>query len=46
MALIGDQWRRLDALELLVGEIQSIQIDENNDNLSLSIRNALEVSNF
>jgi hypothetical protein len=41
---MADLWRRLDALELLVDEITSIQIDGNNENSSLSIRNALEVS--
>jgi hypothetical protein len=39
---MADMWRRLDALELLVEEITSIQADGNNDDLSLSIRNAIE----
>jgi hypothetical protein len=41
---MADMWRRMDALELLVDEITSIQTDGNNENSSLSIRNALEVS--
>ena len=39
----GDQRRRLDAIELLVGEITSTQIDWNSDSIPLAIRNALEV---
>lgn len=40
----GDQRRRLDAIELLVGEITSTQSDWNSDSIPLAIRNALEVS--
>jgi hypothetical protein len=39
----GDQRRRLDAIELLVGEITSTQPDWNSDCIPLAIRNALEV---
>lgn len=39
----GDQRRRLDAIELLVGEITSTQNDWNSDSIPLAIRNALEV---
>lgn len=38
----GDQRRRLDAIELLVGEITSTQLDWNSDCIPLAIRNALE----